>query len=152
MGRIAVGKWPTLALAVPGCLMAAGFAAALLMAAVDRHPMWPHQQWNLSEAAAVRDTAEVARLIQFAEDPNVPRDIRAGLLSDHPVRLTPLEAAVAINDGNMVVLLLRSGAVLDAETWNRLQCTADGDEVRRVLENHAPPGALRQCQGVTPPQ
>lgn len=147
-----MGKGPALALAVPGCLMAAGFAAALLMALVDRHPMWPHQQWNLSEAAAVRDTAEVARLIQFAEDPNIPRDIRAGLLSDHPVRLTPLEAAVAVDDGNMVLLLLRSGAVLDAAVWNRLQCLAEGDEVRRVLDEQGPPDAQRRCEGLTPPQ
>lgn len=147
-----MSSWPTLALAVPGCLMAVGFTGALAMAAVDRHPMWPHQQWNLSEAAAVRDTAEVARLIQFAEDPNIPREIRAGLLSDDPVRLTPLEAAVAINDGNMVLLLLRSGAVLDAETWNRLRCVADGDEVRRVLDQQAPANAERRCEGVIPPQ
>lgn len=147
-----MGKWPALALAVPGCLMAAGFAAALFLAAVDRHPMWPFQQWNLSEAAAVRDAAEIARLIQFAEDPNIPRDIRAGLLSDAPVRLTPLEAAVAINDGNIVLLLLRSGAVLDAGTWNRLQCLADGDEVRRVLDQLEPPDAVRQCEGVPLPR
>jgi hypothetical protein len=116
------------------------------MAAFGYYPMWSGLQWNLSEAAAVRDVAEVARLIEEGEDPNAARDIRAGLLSEATVRLTPLEAAVVANDENMVMHLLDSGAVINTTRWNRLHCLADGDEIRRVLDERRPPDADSRCE------
>ncbi len=138
--------WPALALALPGCIMASAMAAALIMAMFNRHPMWRYEQWNLSEAAAVRDRAEVMRLIEFAEDPNLPRDVRAGLLFDYPVRVTPLEAAVVAGDDTMLRRLIDSGALVDAAVWNRLNCLADGDDVRRVLNEHRPGSADPECR------
>jgi len=146
-----VRNWTTVALAAPGCLMATGFAVALALAAFGRHPMWVSYDLNLSEASAVRDEAEVARLIEYAEDPNLRRDIRPGLLFERRVRLTPLEAAVAAGDGRVVRELLDRGAVIDAETWNRLRCAADGDEVPPTLDASRPSGAVMHCAGITPP-
>ena len=111
-----------MALAAPGCLVIAGMTAGLALAPFDRHPMWPHQQMNLSEAAAVRDLAEIVRLIESSEDPDAPRDIRPGFLAEHRVRATPLEAAVAAGDPEVARVLLTNGAVMDAQVWNDLRC------------------------------
>ena len=91
-------RWPTIMLAAPGCLLAIGLAVALGLAAFGRHPMWPHEQANLSEAAAIRDVAEIVRLIERGDNPNAARNIRAGLLREMAVRLTPVQAAVASKD------------------------------------------------------
>ncbi len=143
-------NWTIAALAAPGCVMAAGFAFALALAAFGHHPMWVSYDLNLSEASAVRDEAEVARLIEYAEDPNIRREIRPGLLSDVKARLTPLEAAVVAGDGRIVRQLLDSGAVMDADTWKRLRCAAEGNEVPPTLDAARPPGAVLQCAGVSP--
>ena len=138
-------------LAAPGCLLAAASAVALILAAFDRYPMWPHQPTNLAEAAGVRDEAEVVRLIEQGNDPNVRYAIRPGLIFDFPIRLTPLEAAVAAADGQAVGRLLANGALMDTALWIYLRCIAEGDEVPQALDRHRPAGALLRCDGVTPP-
>jgi hypothetical protein len=134
-------------LAAPGCILAAASALALVMAAWGRHPLWPQQQLNLSEAAALRDRAEVVRLVERGADPNVRNEIRAGLLFDHPSRLSPLEAAVESGDGNMIHTLLAAGVSLDAETWARLRCHTDRREIIAALDAHVPAGADPRCSG-----
>ena len=146
-----MSRWAAVALAAPGCLLAAASAVALILAALDRHPMWPHQPTNLAEAAGVRDEAEVVRLIQQGDDPNVRYPIRPGLIFDVPLRLTPLEAAVAADDVQMVGHLLANRVVMDAALWTYLRCIADGDDVPPALDRSRPPGALLRCDGVSPP-
>jgi hypothetical protein len=85
--------------------------------------------------------AEVARRIQQGEDPNAAREIRPGLLFDHTVRLTPLEAAVEAGDSAMIDVLFREGAGPDAATWSRLRCATDREEVIRLFDAHRPSGA-----------
>ena len=140
-----------MALAAPACVLAAGLALALALGAFGHHPMWPHHPLNLSEAAAVRDEAEVVRLIGYGEDPNVRRDIRPGVLFNYAVRLTPLEAAVASRRAQMVERLLANGALMDADLWNSLRCLARGHEVPHVLDRHRPEGAGLRCEGISRP-
>lgn len=144
-------KWTAVALAAPGCLLAAASVVALTLAAFGRHPMWPDESLNLGEATGVRDEAEVARLIEDGHDLNVRYAIRPGLMFDYPTRLTPLEVAVAANDAQMVRRLLTSGAVMDAALWTYLRCIADGDRVIPTLDEYRPSGALLRCDGVSPP-
>ena len=144
-------RWATVALATPGCLLAAASAIALILAAFDRHPMWPHQPANLAEAAGVRDETEVIRLIQQGYDPNVRYPIRPGVIFDFPIRLTPLEVAVAADDGRMVGRLLTNGAAMDAALWTYLRCIAEGDEVPPTLARYRPAGALLRCDRISPP-
>jgi len=146
-----MSKWASIALAAPGCLLAAASVVALTLAAFDRHPMWPHQASNLAEAAAVRDEAEVVRLIEQGEDPNARYAVQPGLLFDAPTRLTPLEAAVANDDSQMVRRLLAEGAAMDAALWTYLRCIASGDDVPSTLDQYRPAGALPRCDGVSPP-
>ena len=137
-------------LAVPGCLAVAVMTAGLLAAVFDQHPMWPRQELNLSEAAAVRDLGEIVRLIQLAEDPDAPRDVRPGFLAEHAVRATPLEAAVAMKDPEVARVLLVNGAAMDAQVWSRLRCSAEGDEMTEFLDRRRPAGAVLHCEPRSP--
>jgi hypothetical protein len=132
-------------LAVPGCLAVAVLTAGLLAAVFDQHPMWPRQQLNLSEAAAVRDLGEIVRLIELSEDPDAPRDVRPGFLADQAVRATPLEAAIAVRDTEVVRVLLVNGAALDAQVWSHLRCAAEGDEMTAYLDRRRPLKAIIDC-------
>lgn len=145
-----MSRWAAVILAAPGCLLAAAAAGVVILSAVDFHPLWP-QPTNLAEAAAVRDEGEVVSLIQQGYDPNVRYAIRQGWLFDLPSRLTPLEAAVASDDGTMVGRLLANGAFIDGVLWTHLRCIAEGDEVPPTLDRYRPAGALLRCDGVIPP-
>ena len=83
----------TLAIAAPGLLLSAVLALFLALAAATAHPMWRWEPLNLSEAAALRDAGEVARLLDEGRDPNRAYVVRAGLLSEQPLELTPMQAA-----------------------------------------------------------
>jgi len=138
-------------LAAPGCLLAAASIGALGLALIDEHPMWPHVPYNLAEAAATREEAEVIRLIEQGDDPNVRYPVRAELIFDYPTRLTPLEAAVARDDPAVVRRLVAKGARLDAALWTYLRCIVQGDRVIPALDEHRPEGAELQCDGVRAP-
>ena len=146
-----MSRWAAVALAAPGCLLAAASVVALTLAIFDHHPMWPHQPFNLAEAAGVRDAAEVARLIEDGADPNIGYPVRPMFIFDDPVRLTPLEAAVAANDPQILSQLLMSGARMDAALWSYLRCIADGDGVGPLLDRCRPEGAVLRCDGIIPP-
>ena len=151
VGRMTTGRWAAIALAAPGCLLAAGLSLTLVQAAFGHHPMWPDQQLKLSEAAGFRDEAEVLRLTERGEDPNLQREVRAGLLFDLAVRLTPLEVAVASRDPQMVRQLLGNDAVVDAHGWNRLRCLSEDNESSLLLDQHRPLGVTMRCDDVRPP-
>jgi hypothetical protein len=146
-----MSNWTAIALAAPGFLLAAASVVALGLASIDRHPMWPHESLNIAEAAAARDEAEVARLIETGENFNDRYPVRPGLLFASPALLTPLEAAIAADDPMVVRELLRQDSPLDLERWTYLRCIAGGDEVPPVLEQYRPQGAEPECGGVRPP-
>jgi len=146
-----MSKLAAAALALPGCMMAAATAVALVLTAVDQPPMWPHHPVNLAEAAGVRSESELVRLIEAGGDPNARYPIRAGLIFGYPLRLTPLEAAVANDDPEMVTRLLAKGASMDASVWTHLRCIADGDRIRPALDRLRPGDAVFSCDGAVRP-
>jgi hypothetical protein len=136
------------ALSIPACLVIAGLAGGLLLAPFGLHPLWQRPELNLSEAAAVRDAAEIVRLIEErSEDPDTVREVRPGLLAEQAVRVTPLEAAVAARDVEIARVLLVNGAAMDADIWNRLRCSAEGDEMTAFLDRRRPSGSVLRCDG-----
>ena len=135
------------ALAAPGCVLAAFSVVVPIMAGVGHAPVWPHEPYNLAEAAAVRDEAEVVRLIEQGHDPNMPYDVRARWVFDHSARLTPIEAAAVRDDPEIVRQLLAKGAVMNAALWARLRCAATSPDLRAVLDEHRPPSAPADCDG-----
>ena len=142
-----------IAFALPGAVLAILTAGALLGSLVDAHPFWPQPDppLNLSEHAVVKGHADVVRMILLGESPNIERDIRKDLLTSDAVRLTPLEAAVAANDGSMVRTLLAYGAFVDAAKWNVLRCVTRSDDIREMLDTYEPKGAVADCENVRPP-
>lgn len=109
-------------------------AASLVLALVDRHPLWQVSEVNIAEAAATRDAASVVLLIQQGHDPDLPRFVRPGLLARGAVRATPLEAAIAEDRLEIVDVLLRHGASLSEAQRVEFTCAArrrgDADIVR----------------------
>jgi hypothetical protein len=144
-------NWAAIAVGAPGCLLAAAALVALTMAAFGEHPMWPHDEVNLAEAAGVREEAEVARLIEQGQDPNARYPVRPGLLFERAVSLTPLEAAVLNDDPTIAAQLFASGAALEASSWVALRCFAPGLRVVPVLDEHRPAGVSPDCSGVKTP-
>jgi len=143
--------WAAIAVGAPGCLLAAASLVALTMAGFGKHPMWPHDEVNLAEAAGVREEAEVARLIERGQDPNARYPVRPGLLFERALSLTPLEAAVVNDDASIAGALLARGAALDASSWVTLRCFAAESQVAPVLDEHRPAGATLDCNDTKVP-
>lgn len=78
--------------------------------AAGAHPFWPVEPLTLSEAAALRDGGEVAKLLADGHDPNARYPIRAGFLVDDAVELTPVEAAQLADRPEIVQILVHAGA------------------------------------------
>ena len=91
------------------------------------------------------------RLIERGDNPNAARNIRAGLLREMAVRLTPVQAAVASKDPHVVRVLLANGAAIDAPLWNRLRCLAEGQEMQALLDQWQPADVVMRCADVNVP-
>jgi hypothetical protein len=136
-----------LLVAAPVLLLAAAFVVMLTLSARGHHPLWRTETLNLSEAAALRDRGEVARLLAAGADPRAARPVRAGFLYQRPVTLTPAEAAVLADRPEILQLLLDYGLLLDGVQWRRAWCDAASDLTRTVLEQVRPSEAVPACGG-----
>lgn len=96
--------------AAPAAFLALMRVVFLLLAVWDVHPFWRWEPLNLAEAAALRDSGEVARLLAEGEDPNGTYRVRGGFVRESPIEMTPMAAAVAARRDEIVQLLLDSGA------------------------------------------
>jgi len=131
---------------LPPILAFTWWIAMLAIAAVTgRHPIWSLEARNLPEAVAFRDSGAAVRRVERGEDPNRAAEVRARVVLDETADLTPIEAAAATRQGEMVQLLLDLGASPDATVWQRAWCISDASAVRDVLEAHRPPGATEDC-------
>ena len=74
------------------------------------HPIWNVEPQSLAEAAALRDGPAIVRYIERGADPDQPGDVRAGIVSDEPRTMTPLQAAIASRDRDIVQLVRDEGA------------------------------------------
>lgn len=132
-------KGATWRLAIVATLpLLAAFAVAvwlLVSWALGGQPFWYTPVVNLSEAAATHDTGEAYRLIAYEkQDPNRKWPIRAGLLANREVLLTPLEAAVEARRLQMVRLLVYYGARVEASQRATLICTAEARADRETVD------------------
>ena len=132
--------------AVPPILAAIAWLAVLAIAGLTgRHPIWSLEPRNLAEAVAFREAGAVVRLVDAGADPNRPDEVRARVILPESAMLTPIEAAVAARQVEMVQLLLELGASIDANVWQRAWCLSNEPGVRSVLAAHRPTGAAEDC-------
>jgi hypothetical protein len=145
---------PALALACPAVVWLAA-AAGLVMAAIAGLPVLSAPaDLTLSEAAALRDQAEVVRLIRSGASPDARSRVRGGIIREHEYLLTPLEAATATRRGEIARLLVSHGATLDDSTFPVLICLAVGSEfedMADVLRELAPGREMPSCDGIRMP-
>ncbi len=109
---------------------------------------------TLSEAAALHDNGEVARLIGLGEDVNGTSLVRSGILANHSLVLTPIEAAVASERADMVEVLLERGARVDEAMWMRLMCfsaSVEAEDVLALLEPLRSDASVENCDLVQVP-
>jgi hypothetical protein len=139
---------------LPAALLGVMTSGMLVRALFGSHPIWHADPVNLSEAAALRDQATVVQMIRRGEDPYLRREVRADLLFNDRMELTPLEAAIASGRAEVAEIILWSATPPAAAEWGRLRCLAQlgGDEdVIEVLDRYRRASEEIECTGVTRP-
>lgn len=137
-----------IALALPAAVVTLALACVAGAEMFGAHPLTMGAPRSVPEAIVMRDAAGAARLIEEGADVHAIGLVRAGVLTDRPVLLTPLEAAVLADATAMLDFLAARGAAVPAE----LACLAadagaraaraklgertcpSGDALRRVLD------------------
>jgi hypothetical protein len=134
------------AVALPPIAAFVYWAGVLAIAgATGKHPVWTVEPRNLPEALALRDAGAVVRLVEDGANPNEAAEVRGRIIQREHEILTPIEAAAASRQRELVQLLLDLGAVPDAVVWQRAWCISDAPGVRELLQAHRPPGAPEDC-------
>jgi hypothetical protein len=156
MVRRLIAGCASLAVGLPGVVLALGTAVMMLGAINDSPPWWRVDPVNMSEAAALRDQATVVAMMANGEDPYVRREIRADLVFNNRVELTPIEAGIAAHRSEIVDIILFSARTPpDGTAWAYLRCLAqlEGDEdVTEVVDRYRPQSATTPaCDDVRRP-
>ena len=128
------------------CVVWLAAAAAGVPGAFDSRTM------TLTEATAIASHADVARLLQRGADPNAPAHLRAGIVRNRELVMTPLEAATGAIRTGPVQMLVDRGAAIDQTTFPVLWCAAvahrNGDMLA-FLREHSPQADVPiDCAGV----
>jgi hypothetical protein len=114
--------------------------------------LWGPEPVSLSEAVITRDRGEVEWQIGTGADPNAPSRIRAGMLMDGAVTMTPLAAAVWERLPDLLEMLIHHGAVPDGAELVQLRCfnqARPDEEVRAILERYGS-DPLPSCDTASP--
>lgn len=110
---------------------------------------------TMSEAAVLRDEAELLRQMRHGVAPDAAYPIRRGMLSEQDYIMTPLEAAIAARHAEVVQLLVDNGATLTDANLPRLICLArlsEATDIAAFLQAHSPPAAEAvDCTGIRLP-
>jgi hypothetical protein len=135
-----------LLIAAPPTCAALIWAAVLAAAGVTgRHPVWDVQPRNVAEAVALRDGGAVVRFARQGANLDAAQPIRAGILSNNAITLTPVSAAAAMEEPEMLQVLLDLGASVNTGNWERAFCISDDPRVRELLRSVQPPDAAAHC-------
>lgn len=136
--------------ACPG-LLALIAAVILVGASFGWHPLWSEPALNLAEAAALKDLGTIQRLIWDGADPNAPVRVRAGILHDDEMVLTPLEASVGTRTPLAMQFLLANGARMDERGRTVLLCLAIKDDAHEIVDALVGAAGEPDCDGVATP-
>jgi hypothetical protein len=142
-----------LALALPPTIGVIVCAASGVAALVRGQPLlWPAHSMSLTEAVAMRDTAEIVRQIALGADPNRRYDAWDVLKRGQHVTLTPLEAAIATRESYVFDLLVANGANVTPEIARTLNCFASAEHAADIATQLSKQfGPAESCAGVQLP-
>ncbi len=144
-----------MALALPALAWIAAGTVVLLATLFGYRALAAPADLTMSEAAVLRDEAELLRKIGDGVDPDAAYSIRRGMLSEQDYILTPLESAIAARHAEVVQLLVDNGATLTDANLPRLICLAslsDATDIAAFLQTHSPPSAAApDCTGIRLP-
>lgn len=116
------------ALAIPPLFVTFALACLVIAELFGAHPLTIGPPRSVPEAIAMRDDAAAARLIEEGGDVRAIGLVRAGVLGDRPLLVTPLEAAVLVDATAMLDFLVANGATVP----NELACLAADAGARAV--------------------
>lgn len=125
-----VRAFPCAAVAAPVVLVGVWCAAVTLTALMGRE-LWAPVTVTLSEAVAVRDFGEAARLLGTGADPRRAWTVRKGLLPDRAGPITPAESAAVRGDAEMLQFLVESGLTLTEADLAHVRCIVDRADASR---------------------
>jgi len=134
--------------ALPGLLLA---AVAVIVVAAGFRAFEPEPALTLSEAAALRDNADVVLLIREGADPNAPAAVRPAVLRSRTGVMTPLEAAVTARHIETAGLLMDLGASVRDDNFERLFCLATRsriDDLITLITARLPDHGPVDCEAV----
>jgi hypothetical protein len=136
-----------LALGLPGVILSLAIVGAAAVSAGGGANLYDHEL-TLAEAAALHDTAEIVRLVRAGHDPRQAAAVRAGVIREQPMVLTPMEAAILERRVDVIALLADVGAAIRADEFARYWCLAQarGDAaVIAAVESQVPQPAPVDC-------
>ena len=143
------------ALALPALAWIAAGTVVIVAALFGYRALAAPADLTMSEAAVLRDEAELLRQMRHGVAPDAAYTIRRGMLSEQDYIMTPLEAAIAARHAEVVQLLVDNGATLNDANLPRLICLArlsDATDIAAFLQTHSPPAAASvDCTGIRLP-
>jgi hypothetical protein len=149
-----MNRLPLLAAALPAVLVGLVSVAQVGLSLFAANPVWAVQPVTMAEAAALRDPGTVMRRIRQGADSHTAQAVREGIVSNEPVMLTPLDAAIAARRGEVIELLVWAAPPRHGGEWVQALCLAAalGDEgISEILARLKPPSVEPDCAGFTRP-
>lgn len=144
-----------MALAVPATAWIAAATLMLIAALFGYRALAAPADLTMSEAAVIRDEAELLRQMRHGASPDIEYAVRRGMLSEQDYILTPLEAAIAARHAEVVQVLVDNGTKLTDANLPRLVCLArlnEATDIAAFLQAHSPPDAAAvDCTGIRLP-
>jgi hypothetical protein len=135
----------TVAVAAAPVLLIVLAAAVLTAALFGYQPLWPDAAPTLSEAIVVRDLGALSRALEARPDMQRRYSVRAGMVTDRDLELTPFEAVIAAKRDDVMSFLAARGIVPVPAEVRRLRCLAAASEAADVLRLLGGPSADRPC-------
>jgi hypothetical protein len=144
-----------LALGLPGVMLSFAIVVAAAASAGGLLPRARDYQVTLAEAAALHDLAEIVRLVRAGDDPRQAAPVRAGVIREQPMMLTPMAAAILERRVDVIALLADVGARIRADEFGQYWCLAqargDAAVIAAVESQVAQPPPVDCSTTVTPP-
>jgi hypothetical protein len=100
---------------------------------------------NVAEAAGMGAASDVLRMLGNGDDPNRVMPVRGEIISSSVKQATALEAAIWSRRRELIELLDRRGAIVDASIRQHLACLAADLDARDIVE-FLSPGRAPGCE------